>query len=136
LNLLDQDKKQLLDHAKTIAVVGLSDDPNRPSNRIARYLQNAGFQVIPVNPSLEKVLGEKSYPDLKSVPVPIDIVDIFRRSEEVHKIVNEARELNIPAVWIQVGIECSDDTIEMAKTNNMKLVRDCCIMVEHRRLAN
>jgi len=134
--LLDQDKKQLLDHAKTIAVVGLSDDPNRPSNRIARYLQNAGFQVIPVNPSLEKVLGEKSYPDLKSVPVPIDIVDIFRRSEEVHKIVNEARELNIPAVWIQVGIECSDDTIEMAKTNNMKLVRDCCIMVEHRRLAN
>ncbi|HPF45002.1 MAG TPA: CoA-binding protein [Syntrophomonadaceae bacterium] len=134
--MLDQDKKQLLDHAKTIAVVGLSDDPNRPSNRIARYLQNAGFQVIPVNPSLEKVLGEKSYPDLKSVPVPIDIVDIFRRSEEVHKIVNEARELNIPAVWIQVGIECSDDTIEMAKTNNMKLVRDCCIMVEHRRLAN
>lgn len=134
--MLDQKKKQLLDHAKTIAVVGLSDDPNRPSNRIARYLQNAGFKVIPVNPSLEKVLGEKSYPDLKSVPVPIDIVDIFRRSEEVHKIVNEARELNIPAVWIQVGIECSDDTIEMAKTNNMKLVRDCCIMVEHRRLAN
>ncbi len=134
--MLDQEKKQLLDHAKTIAVVGLSDDPNRPSNRIARYLQNAGFKVIPVNPSLEKVLGEKSYPDLKSVPVPIDIVDIFRRSEEVHKIVNEARELNIPAVWIQVGIECSDDTIEMAKTNNMKLVRDCCIMVEHRRLAN
>lgn len=134
--MLDQEKKQLLDHAKTIAVVGLSDDPNRPSNRIARYLQNAGFKVIPVNPSLEKVLGEKSYPDLKSVPVPIDIVDIFRRSEEVHKIVNEARELNIPAVWIQVGIECSDDTIEMAKTNNMKLIRDCCIMVEHRRLAN
>lgn len=134
--MLDQEKKQLLDHAKTIAVVGLSDDPNRPSNRIARYLQNAGFKVIPVNPSLEKVLGEKSYPDLKSVPVPIDIVDIFRRSEEVHKIVNEARELNIPAVWIQVGIECSDDTIEMAKTNNMKLVRDCCIMVEHRRLVN
>ena len=132
--MLDQEKKQLLDHAKTIAVVGLSDDPNRPSNRIARYLQNEGFQVIPVNPSLEKVLGEKSYPDLKSVPVPIDIVDIFRRSEEVHKIVYEARELNIPAVWIQVGIECSDDTIEMAKTNNMKLVRDCCIMVEHRRL--
>lgn len=134
--MLDQEKKQLLDHAKTIAVVGLSDDPNRPSNRIARYLQNAGFKVIPVNPSLEKVLGEKSYPDLKSVPVPIDIVDIFRLSEEVHKIVNEARELNIPAVWIQVGIECSDDTIEMAKTNNMKLVRDCCIMVEHRRLVN
>ena len=132
--MLDQDKKQLLDHAKTIAVVGLSDDPNRPSNRIARYLQNEGFQVIPVNPSLEKVLGEKPYPDLKSVPVPIDIVDIFRRSEEVHKIVYEARELNIPAVWIQVGIECNDDTIEMAKTNNMKLVRDCCIMVEHRRL--
>lgn len=132
--MLSQEKKLLLDNAKVIAVVGLSDDPNRPSNRIGRYLQNEGYRVVPVNPLLEKVLGENSYPDLKSVPYDIDIVDIFRRSEEVHEIVKAARELKIPAVWVQVGIECSDDTIELAKANNMKLIKDCCIMVEHRML--
>lgn len=132
--LLSQEKKQLLDNAKTIAVVGLSDNPDRPSNRIGRYLQNEGYKVIPVNPLLQEVLGEKSYPDLKSVPYEIDIVDIFRRSEEVHAIVEEAQELQIPAIWVQVGIECSDDTIELVKANNMKLIKDCCIMVDHRQL--
>lgn len=129
-----QDKKQLLDNAKVIAVVGLSDNPERPSHRVARYLQDQGYKVIPVNPRLDEVLGEKSYPDLKSIPVPIDIVDIFRRSEELHDIVKEARELNIPAVWVQVGIDCAEDTLELARENNMQLVKDCCIMVEHKRL--
>ena len=96
--LLNQEKKQLLDQAKVIAVVGLSDNPQRPSNRIGRYLQKEGYKVIPVNPLLQEVLGEKSYPDLKSVPEKIDIVDIFRRSEEVHAIVEEAQELQIPAI--------------------------------------
>lgn len=132
--LLNQEKKQLLDQAKVIAVVGLSDNPQRPSNRIGRYLQKEGYKVIPVNPLLQEVLGEKSYPDLKSVPEKIDIVDIFRRSEEVHAIVEEAQELQIPAIWVQVGIECSDDTIELVKANNMKLIKDCCIMVDHRQL--
>lgn len=134
--MLSQEKKKLLDNAKVIAVVGLSDNPARPSNRVARYLQGEGYQVIPVNPQLETVLGEKSYPDLKSIPADIDIVDIFRSSEHVHAIVQEAQELNIPAVWVQVGIDCSDDTIELAKTNAMQLVKDCCIMVEHRMLKN
>lgn len=129
-----QEKKQLLDNAKVIAVVGLSDNPERPSHRVARYLQDQGYKVIPVNPRLDEVLGEKSYPDLKSIPVPIDIVDIFRRSEELHDIVKEARELNIPAVWVQVGIDCAEDTLELARENNMQLVKDCCIMVEHKRL--
>lgn len=130
----DNEKRQLLNNAKTIAVVGLSDDPIRPSNRIARYLQNEGYRVIPVNPALEKVLGEKSYPDLKSVPCAIDIVDIFRRSEKIHDIVCEAADLNLPAVWLQVGIDCSEETMAMAKAHEMQLVKDCCIMVEHRRL--
>ena len=131
---LSQEKKQLLDNAKVIAVVGLSDNPERPSNRIGRYLQDQGYKVVPVNPLLEEVLGEKSYPDLKSVPHKIDIVDIFRRSEEVHDIVTEAQELKIPAIWVQVGIECNDATIELAAANNMKLIKNCCIMVEHRQL--
>lgn len=129
-----QEKKQLLDNAKVIAVVGLSDNPSRPSHRIGKYLQGEGYRVIPVNPMLDNVLGEKAYPDLKSVPYDIDIVDIFRRSEEVHEIVAEAQELKIPAVWVQVGIECSDETINLAKANQMKLIKDCCIMVEHRTL--
>lgn len=131
---LSQEKKQLLEEAKVIAVVGLSDNPERPSNRIGRYLQSQGYKVVPVNPSLQEVLGEKSYPDLKSVPYDIDIVDIFRRSEEVYSIVKEAQELKIPAIWVQVGIECNDATIELAKANDMKLIKNCCIMVEHRHL--
>lgn len=132
----DNGKRQLLNNAKTIAVVGLSDDPIRPSNRIARYLQNEGYRVIPVNPLLENVLDEKSYPNLKSVPHTIDIVNIFRRSDEIHDIVCEACELDIPATWIQVGIDCSEETMAMAKAHEMQLVKDCCIMVEHRRLKN
>lgn len=132
--LLSQEKKQLLDNAKVIAVVGLSDNPGRPSNRIGKYLQSEGYKVVPINPLLQEVLGEKSYPDLKSVPYDIDIVDIFRRSEEVHAIVEEAEELKIPAIWVQVGIECNEETIELAKASNMKLIQNCCIMVEHRML--
>lgn len=132
--MTDQIKKDLLDKAEIIAVVGLSDNPGRPSHRIGRYLQNQGYRVIPVNPGLQEVLGEKSYPDLKTVPYKIDIVDIFRRSEEVHDIVKEAQELKIPAIWVQVGIECNDDTLELAAANDMKLVKDCCIMVEHSKL--
>lgn len=133
---LSQEKKQLLDNAKIIAIVGLSDNAQRPSNRIGRYLQSQGYKVVPVNPLLKEVLGEKSYPDLKSVPHKIDIVDIFRRSEEVHDIVKEAEELKIPAIWVQVGIECNEETIELAKASNMKLIKNCCIMVEHKLLNN
>lgn len=132
--MLNREKKQLLDNAKIIAIVGLSDNSSRPSNRIGRYLQSEGYRVVPVNPLLDKVLGEKSYPDLKSIPYDIDIVDIFRRSEEIYDIVKEAQELKIPAVWIQVGIDCSDDTLNLAKASNMKLVKDCCIMMEHKML--
>jgi predicted CoA-binding protein len=132
--MLDNEKKQLLNNAKTIAIVGLSNNPDRPSNRIARYLQNEGFRVIPVNPRVEKVLGENSYPDLKSIPCTVDIVDIFRRSENIHDIVSEACDSGIPAVWVQVGIDCSEETQAMAEANNLKLIKDCCIMVEHRKL--
>jgi predicted CoA-binding protein len=92
--------KQLTD-SKTIAVVGLSPRPERPSHYVAKYLQEQGYRVIPVNPQLDNVLGEKCYPDLKSIPEPVDMVDVFRRSELVGPIVDEAIEIGAKFIWMQ-----------------------------------
>lgn len=130
----DEQKKALLENAQVIAVVGLSDNPDRPSNRIGRYLQQQGYKVIPVNPSLTEVLGEKCYPDLQSIPFDVDVVDVFRRSEEVYDIVKAAQEKNIPAVWTQMGVRCNEASQKLAQEHNMTLIEDCCIMREHQRL--
>ena len=100
---MDLVEEQLL-NSKTIAVVGLSDNPDRPSYGVTRYMQEQGYRIIPVNPMIEEVLGEKSYPDLKSVPVPIDMVDIFRRSELVAPVVDEAIEVGAKYIWMQDGV--------------------------------
>ena len=100
---MDLVEEQLL-NSKTIAVVGLSDNPDRPSYGVTRYMQDQGYRIIPVNPMIEEVLGEKSYPDLKSVPVPIDMVDIFRRSELVAPVVDEAIEVGAKYIWMQDGV--------------------------------
>jgi predicted CoA-binding protein len=96
--------EEQLRNSKTIAVVGLSDNPDRPSYGVTRYMQDQGYRIIPVNPMIEEVLGEKSYPDLKSVPVPIDMVDIFRRSELVAPVVDEAIEVGAKYIWMQDGV--------------------------------
>lgn len=127
-------RKDVLDNAKVIAVVGLSNDPTRASNRIGRYLQQQGYQVVPVNPNLTEVLGEKCYPDLQSIPVAIDLVDVFRRSEAVYDIVKAAQEKGVPVVWTQVGVHCDEESQQLAKDNNMTLIENACIMVEHRNL--
>jgi predicted CoA-binding protein len=93
-----------LQNSKTIAVVGLSGDPDRISFRVTRYMQEQGYRIIPVNPMIEEVLGEKSYPDLKSVPEPIDMVNIFRRSELVAPVVDEAIEIGVKYIWMQDGV--------------------------------
>ena len=93
-----------LRNSKTIAVVGLSDNPARDSHRVAKYLQSQGYHIIPVNPMITESLGEKSYPDLKSVPEPIDMVDIFRRSELVPPVVDEAIEVGVKYIWMQDGV--------------------------------
>ena len=95
-----------LKESKTIAVVGLSPNSDRDSNRVALYLQRVGYRVIPVNPMVEEVLGEKSYPDLKSIPedIDIDMVDVFRRSELVEPVVDEAIELGVKFIWMQDGV--------------------------------
>ena len=96
--------EEQLRNSKTIAVVGLSDNPDRPSYGVTKYMQSQGYRIIPVNPMIEEVLGEKSYPDLKSVPEPIDMVDIFRRSELVGPVVDEAIEVGAKYIWMQDGV--------------------------------
>ena len=93
-----------LRNSKTIAVVGLSDNPDRDSHRVSKYMQAHGYRIIPVNPMIQETLGEKSYPDLKSVPEPIDMVDIFRRSELVPPVVDEAIEVGVKYIWMQDGV--------------------------------
>ena len=97
--------EEQLSESNTIAVVGISLKPERPSHYVAKYLQEQGYRVIPVNPLIDEVLGAKSYPDLKSVPVPIDMVDIFRRSELVGPVVDEAIEVGARYIWMQDGVQ-------------------------------
>lgn len=96
--------EKILKECKTIAVVGLSPNPERDSYTVAKYLMEQGYRVIPVNPMVEEVLGEKSYPDLLSVPVPVDLVDVFRRSELVPPVVEEAIQIGAKAIWFQDGV--------------------------------
>ena len=119
--------------AKTIAVVGLSGRRYRPSHGVAEYLQRAGYRVIPVNPHETEVLGEKAYPDLASVPLPVDIVDIFRRSEHVPEIVEEAIRIGAKMVWMQEGV-IHEQAAHSALAAGLKVVMDRCILKEHRRL--
>ena len=129
----DTEMKSLLERARTIAVVGLSDKPERASNSISRYLIAMGYTVIPVNPMLDKVLGVKSYPDLISIPEQVDIVDIFRRSEHVPAIVEQAVGIGARAVWMQLGV-MNSEAAARAEAAGLGVVMNRCIMVEHGRL--
>ena len=101
----DREIRQLLETSKTIAVVGLSDKPDRDSYRVAEYLQRQGYRIIPVNPTVDAVLGEKSYASVSDIPASVDIVDIFRRSDAVEPVVEDAIAAGARAVWMQLGIE-------------------------------
>lgn len=122
---------ELLQTAKTIAVVGLSSSPLRPSYGVAAYLQTHGYRIIPVNPEIKGALGEKAYPSLKAVPEKIDIVDIFRRSENVPPVVEEAIELGVPAIWMQETV-VHEDAAAKARQTGIFVVMDRCILKEHR----
>ena len=115
---------------KRIAVVGLSSDPSRPSNEVARYLQRHGFTVIPVNPTETEVLGEKAYPNLSAIPEPPDVVDIFRRPEHVVPIVDEAIQVGAKAVWMQLGV-VNEEAARKARDAGMLVVMDRCMKIEH-----
>jgi predicted CoA-binding protein len=119
----EADIKSILEESKTIAVVGLSPRQERDSHRVAKYLQSQGYRIIPVNPNADEILGERCYPDLASVPEPIDIVDVFRRSEAVPEIVEEAIKVGARTVWAAAR----------AREAGLQVVMDRCMMVEHRR---
>ena len=124
---------EILKSAHTIAVVGLSSNPMRPSNGVAAYLQRAGYHIIPVNPNESEVLGEKSYARLEDIPEKIDLVDIFRRSEYVPDIVESAIRIGARALWMQEGV-IDPDAAERAKEAGLDVVMDRCTLKEHRKL--
>ena len=120
----------LLKRAKTIAVVGLSNSPLRPSHGVAAYMQTQGYRIIPVNPRIHGALGEKSYPSLLDVPEKIDIVNIFRRPEYVEEIVDLAIQLKVPTVWMQEQV-INEKAAEKARRAGIFVVMDRCILQEH-----
>ena len=126
---------ELLSRTKTIAVVGLSDSPLRPSHGVSAYMQAAGYKIVPVNPRVAEALGEKSYPSLLEMPVEmagkIDLVDVFRRPEYVDEIVEQAIQLKIPAIWLQEGV-INERAAEKARKAGMFVVMDRCVLKEHR----
>ena len=134
------DLQHILDTATTIAVVGCSDNPARTSYAIARYLQSAGYRVLPVNPHVDEVLGENAYPDLQHLPddATVDVVNVFRRSEHtadmVRMVIDYAEDTGTrPAIWTQLGVS-SPEAEALADEADLPYVRNRCIMVEHRRL--
>ena len=121
---------KILTSAKTIAVVGLSANPRRPSHGVARYLQRAGYRIIPVNPNVEEVLGERAYPSLREIPQPVDVVDVFRRSEFVGPIVDDAIAIKASAVWLQDGV-IDEAAAARARASGLDVVMDDCMMRRH-----
>jgi predicted CoA-binding protein len=132
-NATPDEIREILLSSRVIAVVGLSPNPARPSHGVAAYLQSHGFTIIPVNPSVSELLGEKSYPDLASIPRAIDIVDIFRRSEALASVVDAAIAVRARAVWMQQGL-VDNAAAARARAAGLSVVMNKCIMVEHRRL--
>mgnify|MGYP002713103392 CR=1 FL=1 len=125
--------REVLKRSRVIAVVGHSDKPHRTSYRIAQYLREAGYKVYPVNPTVDEIDGEKSYASLADIPEPIDIVNVFRRSEYLDDVVAEAIEVNAKSVWAQLGV-VDEQAAKRAAEANMPIVMDTCIKVAHARL--
>jgi len=123
---------ELLRASKTIAVVGLSANPARPSHQVAGYLQRVGYRIIPVNPNEKEVLGEKAYARLEDVPEKADIVDIFRRAEEVAAVVKSAIEIGAKVVWMQLGVE-DGVAAEKARSAGLIVIEDACLLVEDKK---
>jgi predicted CoA-binding protein len=125
---------ELLKTSRTIAVVGLSSKRFRPSHGVAEYMQRNGYRIIPVNPFEQTLLGEKCYPDLQSIPEPVDIVDIFRRAEFVPEVVDAAITIGARAIWMQEGV-VHEEAASRARAAGLEVVMDRCILKDHRRIA-
>jgi predicted CoA-binding protein len=125
-------KTKILSETRTIAVVGLSADPQKAGYYVPAYLQTNGYRIIPVNPNLETALGEKAYPDLPAVPEPVDLVLLFQRSEKVPPFVDQAIAIGAKAIWMQQGI-VNEEAAAKARSAGLDVVMDACMMVDHRR---
>ena len=126
-------EEQILNSCRVVAVVGLSPNPDRPSYRVGKYLKENGYKIIPVNPKAGEILGEVGYPDLGSIPEPVGVVDIFRRSEEVPAIVEEAIKIGAKAVWMQEGV-INEEAAVRARKAGLLVVMDKCMLKEHQKL--
>jgi predicted CoA-binding protein len=122
--------EDILKNSRTVAMIGLSSNPERPSNIVAKYLKEHGYKIIPVNPNEKTVLRQKSYPDLSSIPEKIDVVDIFRRSEDVLPIVREAIRIGAKAVWMQEGVK-NEEAAAVARKAGLKVVMNKCMRKQH-----
>ncbi|MCX8125203.1 MAG: CoA-binding protein [Spirochaetes bacterium] len=131
-NSEDGEIKEILTRYKVVAIVGLSDDPTKDSNRVAQYLISNGYTVVPVNPTKETILGLKSYPNLTSIPFTVDIVDIFRKPADVPPVVDEAIAIGAKVVWMQLGI-AHNEAAKKAREAGLKVVQSKCIKMEHSR---
>ncbi len=127
--------EEVLRNSRVIAVVGLSGRRFRPSYGVSEYMQQAGYRIIPVNPQETEVLGEKAYPTLEAIPEPVDIVDVFRRSEFVPEVVDSALRIGARAIWLQEGV-VHLDAAARAREGGLAVVMDRCILKEHRRLVH
>jgi predicted CoA-binding protein len=125
--------KDILDKSKVVAIVGLSGKQDRPSNVVGTYLKENGYKIIPVNPAENEILGEKSYPDLVSIPEKVDVVDIFRRSEDVPPIVSQAVKIGAKTVWMQEGV-VNNEAAAVARKAGLNVVMDKCMRKEHLKL--
>ena len=129
----DAQMREILRTARTVAVVGLSDRPDRASHYVAAYLQRHGYRIIPVNPAVTEVLGETAYARLEDVPEPIDVVDVFRRSDAVPEIVASAVAIRAKALWLQEGV-VHEQAAAAARAAGLRVVMDRCVLKEHARL--
>jgi predicted CoA-binding protein len=127
------DEGEILRRYRTIAVVGLSSDETRESYSVAKYMQDAGYRIIPVHPNESEVLGEKAYPDVASIPEPVEIVDVFRRADALLDVVDDAIAAGAKVVWMQVGV-VNEEAAEKARAAGLDVVMDRCIRTVHRRL--
>lgn len=129
----DNELKEILEKAKTIAIVGLSDNPDRESYGVASYLLDHGYHIIPVNPYVGEVLGRRSYPSLRLIPDAIDIVDVFRRPDAVPSVVEDAIAMGAKVVWMQLGV-VNEEAAERARRAGLKVIMNRCTKQEHARL--
>jgi predicted CoA-binding protein len=131
--LADAELRRIIATSRRIAVVGISDRPSRPSHMVARYLKDHGFCIVPVNPKLTEVLGEKCYPDLASIPEPVDMVDVFRQAADCPPVAVAAVAVGARVLWLQLGI-VSEEARRIAAAGGLTVVMDRCLEIEHQRL--